>query len=146
MAVKLSYFGGILGFFLASVMLMVLPMLSNLQSYQESQKLVFWKPESLTAVCQAWYWFYCNGLDKWNTQSWPEYVLKRFGGLHTSFHKVKFSLPFTTSSPLFILQVIVGSIFEVIWAAVKPGTSFGISVLRALRLLRIFKVTKYVAG
>uniref|UniRef100_A0A8C5UC38 Voltage-dependent N-type calcium channel subunit alpha n=1 Tax=Malurus cyaneus samueli TaxID=2593467 RepID=A0A8C5UC38_9PASS len=34
-------------------------------------------------------------------------------------------------------------IFEVIWAAVKPGTSFGISVLRALRLLRIFKVTKY---
>ncbi|KAF1466830.1 Voltage-dependent N-type calcium channel subunit alpha-1B, partial [Spheniscus demersus] len=40
-------------------------------------------------------------------------------------------------------EVIVGSIFEVIWAAVKPGTSFGISVLRALRLLRIFKVTKY---
>lgn len=43
-----------------------------------------------------------------------------------------------------LLQVIVGSIFEVVWAAVKPGTSFGISVLRALRLLRIFKVTKYV--
>lgn len=40
------------------------------------------------------------------------------------------------------LQVIVGSIFEVVWAAIKPGTSFGISVLRALRLLRIFKVTK----
>lgn len=39
-------------------------------------------------------------------------------------------------------QVIVGSIFEVVWAAIKPGTSFGISVLRALRLLRIFKVTK----
>lgn len=31
-----------------------------------------------------------------------------------------------------------------VWAAIKPGTSFGISVLRALRLLRIFKVTKYV--
>uniref|UniRef100_A0A8C8SNZ9 Voltage-dependent N-type calcium channel subunit alpha n=1 Tax=Pelusios castaneus TaxID=367368 RepID=A0A8C8SNZ9_9SAUR len=43
----------------------------------------------------------------------------------------------------FDFGVIVGSIFEVIWAAVKPGTSFGISVLRALRLLRIFKVTKY---
>ncbi|KAL7980984.1 hypothetical protein Chor_002138 [Crotalus horridus] len=41
-----------------------------------------------------------------------------------------------------IVMVIVGSIFEVIWAVVKPGTSFGISVLRALRLLRIFKVTK----
>lgn len=40
------------------------------------------------------------------------------------------------------VQVIVGSIFEVVWAAIKPGTSFGISVLRALRLLRIFKVTK----
>lgn len=39
-------------------------------------------------------------------------------------------------------QVIIGSIFEVIWAAIKPGASFGISVLRALRLLRIFKVTK----
>lgn len=36
----------------------------------------------------------------------------------------------------------MGSIFEVIWATIKPGTSFGISVLRALRLLRIFKVTK----
>lgn len=43
-----------------------------------------------------------------------------------------------------LFQVIVGSIFEVVWAAIKPGTSFGISVLRALRLLRIFKVTKYV--
>lgn len=41
-------------------------------------------------------------------------------------------------------QVIIGSIFEVIWAAIKPGASFGISVLRALRLLRIFKVTKWV--
>nr|AXF54067.1 voltage-dependent calcium channel A type alpha-1 [Ditylenchus destructor] len=38
--------------------------------------------------------------------------------------------------------VIVGSAFEVIWAAVKGG-SFGISVLRALRLLRIFKLTSY---
>lgn len=45
-------------------------------------------------------------------------------------------------SAAFLSQVIVGSIFEVVWAAVKPGTSFGISVLRALRLLRIFKVTK----
>ncbi|KAF3688020.1 putative voltage-dependent N-type calcium channel subunit alpha-1B [Channa argus] len=43
------------------------------------------------------------------------------------------------------VQVIVGSIFEVVWATIKPGTSFGISVLRALRLLRIFKVTKYWA-
>lgn len=42
--------------------------------------------------------------------------------------------------------VISGSIFEVIWSAVKGG-SFGLSVLRALRLLRIFKVrasTKWI--
>lgn len=37
--------------------------------------------------------------------------------------------------------VIVGSIFEVIWSEFKGG-SFGFSVMRALRLLRIFKVTK----
>uniref|UniRef100_A0A8C2V571 Voltage-dependent N-type calcium channel subunit alpha n=1 Tax=Chinchilla lanigera TaxID=34839 RepID=A0A8C2V571_CHILA len=50
---------------------------------------------------------------------------------------------FRSSFNCFDFGVIVGSIFEVVWAAVKPGTSFGISVLRALRLLRIFKVTKY---
>uniref|UniRef100_A0A8C2UGX2 Voltage-dependent R-type calcium channel subunit alpha n=1 Tax=Coturnix japonica TaxID=93934 RepID=A0A8C2UGX2_COTJA len=42
--------------------------------------------------------------------------------------------------------VTVGSIFEVVWAIFRPGTSFGISVLRALRLLRIFKITKYWAS
>ncbi|XP_028980432.2 calcium channel, voltage-dependent, N type, alpha 1B subunit, a isoform X3 [Esox lucius] len=50
---------------------------------------------------------------------------------------------FHSSFNCFDFGVIIGSIFEVIWAAVKPGASFGISVLRALRLLRIFKVTKY---
>lgn len=44
----------------------------------------------------------------------------------------------------FLVQVIVGSIFEVLWGFFRPGTSFGISVLRALRLLRIFKITKLV--
>ncbi|CAI5456021.1 unnamed protein product [Caenorhabditis angaria] len=38
--------------------------------------------------------------------------------------------------------VIVGSALEVVWAAVYGG-SFGISVMRALRLLRIFKLTSY---
>ncbi|XP_068454963.1 calcium channel, voltage-dependent, N type, alpha 1B subunit, a isoform X14 [Clinocottus analis] len=50
---------------------------------------------------------------------------------------------FHSSFNCFDFGVIIGSIFEVIWAAMKPGASFGISVLRALRLLRIFKVTKY---
>ncbi|GLH10791.1 Voltage-dependent calcium channel type A subunit alpha-1, partial [Gryllus bimaculatus] len=49
---------------------------------------------------------------------------------------------FESSFNRFDCVVISGSIFEVIWSAVKQG-SFGISVLRALRLLRIFKVTKY---
>ena len=41
------------------------------------------------------------------------------------------------------LQVILGSLFEVVWAMFY-NTSFGISVLRAMRLLRIFKVTRQV--
>lgn len=49
---------------------------------------------------------------------------------------------FDSSFNRFDCVVISGSIFEVIWSAVKSG-SFGLSVLRALRLLRIFKVTKY---
>lgn len=41
-------------------------------------------------------------------------------------------------------KVIVGSIFEVIWTYFNPDESFGVSVLRSLRLLRIFKVTRWV--
>ncbi|KAK3527749.1 hypothetical protein QTP86_003187, partial [Hemibagrus guttatus] len=63
-----------------------------------------------------------------------EMLIKMYGlGTRPYFH---------SSFNCFDCAVIVGSIFEVIWAMIKPGTSFGISVLRALRLLRIFKVTK----
>uniref|UniRef100_A0A8C6TWL1 Voltage-dependent P/Q-type calcium channel subunit alpha-1A n=1 Tax=Neogobius melanostomus TaxID=47308 RepID=A0A8C6TWL1_9GOBI len=66
-----------------------------------------------------------------------EMMIKMYGlGIQTYFH---------SSFNCFDCVVIVGSIFEVIWSLIKPGTSFGISVLRALRLLRIFKVTKYWA-
>uniref|UniRef100_A0A803Y9X0 Voltage-dependent R-type calcium channel subunit alpha n=1 Tax=Meleagris gallopavo TaxID=9103 RepID=A0A803Y9X0_MELGA len=51
-------------------------------------------------------------------------------------------LYFHSSFNCFDCGVTVGSIFEVVWAIFRPGTSFGISVLRALRLLRIFKITK----
>ena len=44
------------------------------------------------------------------------------------------------------LQVIVGSVLEILWVIFRADTSFGVSVLRALRLLRIFKVTRYVSG
>lgn len=50
---------------------------------------------------------------------------------------------FESSFNRFDCVVISGSIFEVVWSAFKSG-SFGLSVLRALRLLRVFKVTKYV--
>ncbi|XP_034043666.1 LOW QUALITY PROTEIN: calcium channel, voltage-dependent, P/Q type, alpha 1A subunit, b [Thalassophryne amazonica] len=66
-----------------------------------------------------------------------EMLIKMYGlGIQPYFH---------SSFNCFDCIVIVGSIFEVVWATIKPGTSFGISVLRALRLLRIFKVTKYWA-
>ncbi|XP_070176328.1 voltage-dependent calcium channel type A subunit alpha-1-like [Littorina saxatilis] len=55
-------------------------------------------------------------------------------------------LYFQSSFNIFDCLVIVGSILEVIWAIFKPGSSFGVSVLRALRLLRIFKVTRYWAN
>ncbi|XP_076455033.1 voltage-dependent calcium channel type A subunit alpha-1-like [Babylonia areolata] len=53
---------------------------------------------------------------------------------------------FQSTFNIFDCMVIVGSIVEVIWASFKPGSSFGVSVLRALRLLRIFKVTRYWAN
>ncbi|XP_078797055.1 calcium channel, voltage-dependent, P/Q type, alpha 1A subunit, b isoform X20 [Oryzias latipes] len=66
-----------------------------------------------------------------------EMLIKMYGlGIQPYFH---------SSFNCFDCVVIVGSIFEVVWATIKPGASFGISVLRALRLLRIFKVTKYWA-
>ncbi|KAG8447469.1 hypothetical protein GDO86_014818 [Hymenochirus boettgeri] len=110
---------------------------------------------------QSFYWFvlcvvalntFCVAIVHYNQPEWltealyfaefvflglflTEMSLKMYGlGPRNYFH---------SSFNCFDFGVIVGSIFEVIWAAVKPGTSFGISVLRALRLLRIFKVTKY---
>ncbi|CAF0820027.1 unnamed protein product [Didymodactylos carnosus] len=53
---------------------------------------------------------------------------------------------FASSFNIFDFVVIIGSIFEVIWSAFKPDESFGISVLRSLRLLRIFKVTRHWAS
>uniref|UniRef100_A0A3Q2DJ46 Calcium channel, voltage-dependent, R type, alpha 1E subunit a n=1 Tax=Cyprinodon variegatus TaxID=28743 RepID=A0A3Q2DJ46_CYPVA len=54
-------------------------------------------------------------------------------------------LYFHSSFNCFDCSVIIGSIFEVLWGFFRPGTSFGISVLRALRLLRIFKITYWAS-
>lgn len=61
-----------------------------------------------------------------------EMCLKIFAMGTTTYFKSNFNR--------FDCIVIIGSAFEVVWAEVKGG-SFGISVLRALRLLRIFKLT-----
>ncbi|XP_072297751.1 voltage-dependent R-type calcium channel subunit alpha-1E-like isoform X2 [Eucyclogobius newberryi] len=57
-----------------------------------------------------------------------------------------FRLYFHSSFNCFDCAVIIGSIFEVVWGFFRPGMSFGISVMRALRLLRVFKITKYWAS
>lgn len=49
---------------------------------------------------------------------------------------------FESSFNRFDCIVIFGSLFEIVWSHFKQ-TSFGLSVLRALRLLRIFKITAY---
>jgi len=62
-----------------------------------------------------------------------EMLIKMWGlGLDRYFH---------SSFNKFDCLVIAGSVFELIYTSWSPQ-SFGLSVLRALRLLRIFKVTK----
>uniref|UniRef100_H2Y8S9 Ion transport domain-containing protein n=1 Tax=Ciona savignyi TaxID=51511 RepID=H2Y8S9_CIOSA len=53
---------------------------------------------------------------------------------------------FRSSFNIFDFVVIMGSIFEIIWSAIRPDASFGLSVLRALRLLRVFKFTSAWSG
>lgn len=77
----------------------------------------------------------------------PDYTEFVFLGLFMSemfakMYAMGMSKYFESSFNRFDCVVICGSIFEVVWSAVK-NDSFGLSVLRALRLLRIFKVTKY---
>ncbi|PAA86585.1 hypothetical protein BOX15_Mlig012532g2 [Macrostomum lignano] len=54
-----------------------------------------------------------------------------------------FRLYFQSSFNIFDCTVIVASLFEVIWQSHSTGQSFGFSALRSIRLLRIFKVTRY---
>lgn len=42
-------------------------------------------------------------------------------------------------------QVVIASLFEIIWQIFYPSDSFGFSALRSIRLLRIFKITRYVS-
>ncbi|ESN92149.1 hypothetical protein HELRODRAFT_119050, partial [Helobdella robusta] len=64
-----------------------------------------------------------------------EMLLKMYG--------VGVNVYFQSSFNIFDCLVIAGSILEVIYTHVNTDNSFGISILRAMRLLRIFKVTRY---
>lgn len=64
-----------------------------------------------------------------------EMVIKMYG-LGTQLY-------FRSSFNKFDCIVIFGSTIEMIFTYFNPDQSFGISVLRSLRLLRIFKVTRY---
>ncbi|XP_077969234.1 voltage-dependent P/Q-type calcium channel subunit alpha-1A-like isoform X2 [Styela clava] len=67
-----------------------------------------------------------------------EILLKMYGlGVRTYFR---------SSFNIFDFAVILASIFEIIWSMIRPSMSFGLSVLRALRLLRVFKFTRAWSG
>nr|VZI49794.1 unnamed protein product [Spirometra erinaceieuropaei] len=53
---------------------------------------------------------------------------------------------FKSSFNIFDFTVVFASFFEVIWQVFYPADSFGFSALRSIRLLRIFKFTRYWAS
>ncbi|XP_044595208.1 voltage-dependent calcium channel type A subunit alpha-1 isoform X8 [Cotesia glomerata] len=132
-----------------------------LQFWRAEKRFRFWIRH--TVKTQSFYWFVivlvffntvCVAVEHYDQPQWLSDFLYHtefvFLGLFMCemFIKVYALGPriyFESSFNRFDCVVICGSIFEVIWSAVKSG-SFGLSVLRALRLLRIFKVTKYWAS
>ncbi|KAF8569781.1 hypothetical protein P879_00934, partial [Paragonimus westermani] len=67
-----------------------------------------------------------------------EMLLKIYGlGAH---------LYFQSSFNIFDSTVVIASLFEIIWQIFYPLDSFGFSALRSIRLLRIFKITRYWAS
>ncbi|XP_037681154.1 voltage-dependent R-type calcium channel subunit alpha-1E isoform X2 [Choloepus didactylus] len=113
-------------------------------------QVFYWIVLSLVALNTA-----CVAIVHHNQPQWLTHLLYYAEFLFLGLFLLEMSLKmygmgprlyFHSHSTALIFGVTVGSIFEVIWAIFRPGTSFGISVLRALRLLRIFKVTKYWAS
>ncbi|XP_026677370.1 voltage-dependent calcium channel type A subunit alpha-1 [Diaphorina citri] len=128
------------------------------QFWRKEKRFRFWIRH--TVKTQTFYWFVIvlvffntlcvavahNGQPKWldNFLYYAEFaflglfMLEMFIKMYALGPRIYFDSAFNR----FDFFVVCGSIFEVIWSEVKSG-SFGLSVLRALRLLRIFKVTKY---
>ncbi|XP_053596922.1 voltage-dependent calcium channel type A subunit alpha-1 [Microplitis demolitor] len=132
-----------------------------LQFWRAEKRFRFWIRH--TVKTQSFYWFVivlvffntvCVAVEHYDQPQWLSdflyYTEFVFLGLFMCEMFIKMyalgpRIYFESSFNRFDCVVICGSIFEVIWSAVKSG-SFGLSVLRALRLLRIFKVTKYWAS
>ncbi|XP_011347419.1 voltage-dependent calcium channel type A subunit alpha-1 isoform X3 [Ooceraea biroi] len=129
-----------------------------LQFWRAEKRFRFWVRNSVKS--QQFYWFViilvffntiCVAVEHYGQPAWltdflfyAEFVFLALFMMEM-FIKMYALGPrtyFESSFNRFDCIVISGSIFEVIWSALKSG-SFGFSVLRALRLLRIFKVTKY---
>uniref|UniRef100_A0A8C3IS63 Calcium voltage-gated channel subunit alpha1 E n=1 Tax=Chrysemys picta bellii TaxID=8478 RepID=A0A8C3IS63_CHRPI len=113
-------------------------------------QVFYWTVLSLVALNTA-----CVAIVHHNQPPWLTHLLYYAEFLFLGLFLLEMSLKmygmgprlyFHSSFNCFDCGVTVGSIFEVVWAIFRPGTSFGISVLRALRLLRIFKITKYWAS
>ncbi|XP_043276724.1 voltage-dependent calcium channel type A subunit alpha-1 isoform X14 [Venturia canescens] len=132
-----------------------------LQFWRAEKRFRFWIRHAVKT--QSFYWFVivlvffntvCVAVEHYHQPPWLSdflfYTEFVFLGLFMCEMFIKMyalgpRIYFESSFNRFDCVVILGSIFEVIWSAVKSG-SFGLSVLRALRLLRIFKVTKYWAS
>ncbi|CAH8442932.1 unnamed protein product [Schistosoma intercalatum] len=53
---------------------------------------------------------------------------------------------FHSTFNIFDFAVVFASLFEIVWQIFYPSDSFGFSALRSIRLLRIFKITRYWAS
>ena len=109
---------------------------------------------------QVWYWTVimlvflnaiCAALEHYNQPVWLTkflmYTEISFLGLFITEMSIKYYalgniVYFRSSFNKFDCFVISGSVFEIIINIFYPDVSYGISVLRSLRLLRVFKVTQ----
>ena len=110
---------------------------------------------------EYWFWTvivlvflntFCLAVEHYNQPEWLTKVLYYAEFVFLSLFILETVLPMYAVGPRIFFQstfrtfdtlVIFGSLFEVIWGEIEPQDSFGFSVLRALRLLRIFKFTRH---
>ena len=110
---------------------------------------------------QYWFWIvivlvflntFCLAVEHYGQPQWLGDFLVYAEYIFLSLFMLETLVPMYATGPRIFFQstfrmfdtlVIFGSLFEVIWSEIQPQDSFGISVLRSLRLLRIFKLTRH---